>query len=415
VIDRIAILGGSSVYIPEFIVSLTSHNINVREVVLHGRPGDKLPIVADFCRRLVKRSGFPMEIHHTTEVEEAAENATYVLNHIRVGGMQARLRDEKLPPREGMVGDESVGAGGLGNALRTLPTIFEHAARIEAVNPDCVYLNLTNPLGIVVEALTAHSGLNVVGVCDLPATYHRKIAALLRRNPGEIYLDYIGLNHMGWVQDVRMDGSSLMTNLLDLIDEHRPDGFDIDLIRLFRMVPTRAVSLYFHADRVVEEQKRQGKYRAEVLQEAEQQILEQYRDPHVFEIPPETRARNTPWYEETLVPLIQSLQREDPETRVLCVRNEGAIRDLPKGSSVEIPVDVSSQGFHPQRVGNCPRFLCGLFGATKESERLIVEAVYHKSYEYALQAFAVNPFVPSMDTAKRYLDRIIKNEKLELH
>jgi 6-phospho-beta-glucosidase len=414
VIDRIAILGGSSVYIPEFIFSLITHNIHVREIALHGREGEKLPIVAAFCRRLIKRSGFPTEIIDTTDIEEAVTGARYVLNHVRIGGMQARLRDETLPPAEGMIGDESLGPGGLANALRTLPTVLEHAARVEAVNPDCTYINLTNPMGIVVDALTAHTGLKTIGVCDLPGTYVRKIAALLHHRPDELEVDYIGLNHLGWIQDVRVNRKSLMEPLLERIENGAADGFDVDVVKLFRMIPARPVSDYFRASTILERQRRGGPHRAQVLHEAEAQILDLYRDKHLNEIPKLTRARNTPWYEETIVPLIEALEGEETRRLILCVRNDGAIRDLPADGSVEVPVDVAAGGFKPKRVGSCPHFLRGLFAAAKESERLIVEAVHHKSYDHALQAFTVNPFVASLEKARRMLDIVIKNEALAL-
>jgi 6-phospho-beta-glucosidase len=413
-IDRISILGGSSVYIPEFVFSLITHNINVREVVLYGRTGDKLPVVADFCRRLIKRSGFPTEIRHTTQLEEAVIGARYVLNHVRVGGMPARLRDESLPPLEDMVGDESIGPGGLANALRTLPTVIEQAKRVEAVNPDCIYINLTNPMGIVVDALTALTRLRVIGVCDLPGTYIRKIADLIRHRVDELDVDYLGLNHLGFIQDVRLHRKSIMGALLDRIEHNGSDGFDLDVIRLFRMIPARRVSDYFHSGRIVDEQRRGGKHRAQALHEAEAQILELYRDPHLHEIPPLTRSRNTPWYEETIVPLIQALENDRKRRLILCVRNDGAIRDLPAAGSVEVPVDVAAGAFKAKRVGNCPHFLHGLFVATKESDRLIVEAVRHQSYEFALQAFTVNPFVTTVDKARRMLDTVIKNEALAL-
>ncbi|MEX2016663.1 MAG: hypothetical protein WD873_08465, partial [Candidatus Hydrogenedentales bacterium] len=148
-IARIAILGGSSVYTPQFLQSLISHNLNVKEIVLYGREGEKLPIVTAFCQRLVHRSGFPIEVRASTSLEEAVAGAEYVLNHVRVGGLRARLRDEKLPIKQGMVGDENLGAGGFANAMRTLPVVFDFAKRIEAVNPECTFINLTNPMGVV--------------------------------------------------------------------------------------------------------------------------------------------------------------------------------------------------------------------------------------------------------------------------
>ena len=414
-IERIAILGGSSVYIPELVLSIISHNLNVKEVVLIGREGPKLKLVAGFCQRLLNKSGFPAVIIATTDPSEGVAGAKYTLNHIRVGGMPARVRDEKLPPKQGMIGDESLGAGGFANAMRTLPVVLDLAARIEEVNPDTTFINLTNPMGVCVEALIKHSKLNVIGVCDLPGAYVKKMADLLRVDVSELTADYIGLNHMGWIQDIKVEGRSCMARILEHLEAEKDDGFDNALIDLFRMIPTRTTSLYFHQDEILKRQQACARFRAEVLHHAEQQILKLYQDESLCEVPELTRARNAVWYEETIVPLIVALEGKKETNTILCVRNNGAIRDLADDCSVEIPVQVSRKGIKPRKVGNCPRFLKGLFQSVKESDRLTVESVRHKSYEFALQALTINPLVPSLDAAKKYLDRIIREERLELH
>ncbi len=414
-IERIAILGGSSVYIPEFILSIISHNVNVREIVLIARPGEKLPLVAGFCQRLLDQSGFPSKVIAETDLSEGVSGAQYVLNHVRVGGMKARLRDEKLPPTFGMIGDECLGAGGFSNALRTLPVVLDCVEKIEKVNPDATFINLTSPTGIVVEAVTKCSKLKTVGVCDLPGVYIKKVADVLRQDPSKLHVDYIGLNHMGWIQDVKAEGRSCMGRVLDRIEQAKEDGFDYALVDLFRMIPTKTVSLYFHQDEILKRQQTCARFRAEVLYEAEQQILKLYQDEGLSQIPELTRARNAVWYEETIVPLIQAFESKKDEEIVLCVRNDGAIRDMPDECSVEIPVRVSKRNLKPRKVGSCPRFLRGLFASVKESDRLTVEAVRHHSYEYALQALTINPLVPSLDAAKKYLDRILKEEEIQLH
>ncbi|HOE65950.1 MAG TPA: hypothetical protein PLO62_05440 [Candidatus Hydrogenedentes bacterium] len=414
-IDRITILGGSSVYVPEFILSLISHNLCVKEIVLTGRTERKLALVSSFCQRLVDRSGLPVKIVGTTDITQAISGAKYIINQIRVGGMQARLRDEKIPPKLGMLGDESLGAGGFANAMRTLPVLFDLNTVIEAFNPNAILINLTNPLGVVVEALTKYSKLTVVGVCDLPAILIKRLSALLRRDPRDLTIDYLGLNHMGWVQDIRMDGRSCMSRLLERIETVEDDGVDRALIQLFRMIPTRTVSLFFHQDQILKRQQECGRFRAEVLYEAERQILKLYEDKNLAEVPDLTRARNAVWYEETIVPLIKAFEDKTEREFVLCVRNDGAIRDLPDNCSVEIPVKVCKGGMRPRKMGNCPRLLRGLFLSLKESDHMTVEAVRHKSYDYALQALTINPLVSSLDGAKRFLDRIIKDEQLDLH
>jgi 6-phospho-beta-glucosidase len=175
------------------------------------------------------------------------------------------------------------------------------------------------------------------------------------------------------------------------------------------------VSLYFHADRILKQQKSCALFRAEVLHEAEKQILDLYEDTDLNEIPSLTHERNTVWYEQTLIPLLQALESKKKETLILCVQNNGSIRDLPDECSVEVSVEVSNKSITPRHVGDSPHFLKGLFQTVKESDRWLVEAVLHKSYEYALQALTINPLVPSLETARTYLDKVVQTEHLELH
>ncbi len=414
-IERIAVLGGSSVYIPEFVFSAVSQNICVKEIMLIGRSEKKLAIVAQFCQRLVNRSGFPLNIAYTTNMEEGIRGAEFVLNNIRVGGMSGRLRDEKLPPRYGLLGDESLGAGGISSALRTLPVLFDIARLVEKTAPNTFFLNLTNPMGVCVEALTKYTPLNVIGICDLPALLVKRVAEFLHLNQTDMVVDYVGLNHFGWIQDLRINGRSCMARLVERITRNGDDTFDKRLVELFRLVPVRTVNLFFYRDSLLKKQQAMARFRAEELQEAEDQILKLYEDPHLTEIPPLTRARNAIWYSETIVPIIKAMTNKSDHRFILCVKNNGSIRDLPDDSSVEIPVVVNKKRFTGQPVGSCPRFLKGIFFAMKESDRLIIEAVRHKSYEYALQALVVNPLVGSLDSARSYLDQVIKEDALELH
>ncbi len=415
-VERITILGGSSVYIPEFIRSLAAQKFHVKEIVLFGKEGKKLPVVANFCARLLRRTGLPAEVVHSTNLHEAVKDAKYVINHVRVGGMAARVRDETLPPKMGMLGDDVLGAGGVANALRTLPVVFGFTEVLEQVNPSALFINLTDPMGAVVEACARHTKLRVAGACDTPALYHRKVADLLNCPPGELRLNYLGVDHLGWIQDIIRNDASCMSRVLDLLERNgRSDSFDMTLVDLFRMIPATKVGLYFHLDEHLKRQRAGARFRGEVLLEAEKQILRLYEDESLNDIPALTRQRNTVWYDTTIVPMLRAL--EDTETRemVLCVRNDGAIRDFPDDCSVEVPAAVNKDGITPRKAGSCPRFLKGLYFMIKECDRLTVEAVRQRSYEHALQALCVNPFVPSVEAAKRFLDAVIKEEALELH
>ncbi len=414
-VDRITILGGSSVYIPEFVSKALAHNLVVDELVLLGKPGRKLDAVSDFCQRLVDKNGHATRIIAETNIENAVHNASYIINHVRIGGMKARIRDEMTPPQLDMIGSDCIGAGAVINALRTLPVVMGFARTIEAVNPNAVFINLTNPVGVIVEALTRSTSLNIVGVNDLPGVYRRKIGTLLGRSPADITINCLGLHDLGWIQDVKVGNTSQMRKVLDLITNTEDEDFDQLLINLFRLIPTRHAGLYFHRSEALKYQQSCARFRSQLLHDAEKRILRLYSNPALNAVPDLTRQRNPLWYEYTLIPLLQALENSKPFPMVLCVQNQGAISDLPEKSSVEIPVNVSKKGCTPGKVGMLPRFLKGFFCAVKESDRLVIEASSHKSYEHALQALVVNPFVPSADKAREYLDRAMRQDKLELH
>lgn len=414
-IDRMTILGGSSVYIPEFVTTALAHNLLIRELVLLGKPGRKLDAVSAFCQRLIDKNGHATRIIAETDIETAVKDASYIINHVRVGGMKARIRDEMTPPQLGMIGSDCIGAGAVINALRTLPVVTEFARAIEAIAPAATFINLTNPVGIIVEALNRQTALKVMGVNDLPYTYTRKIAMLLGREPASIDLNYIGLHDLGWIQDVKTGRTSWMQKVLDLIANTEDEDFDRSLIDIFRLIPTRHAGLYFHRSEALKYQQSCARFRSQLLHDAEKRILRLYSNPALNAVPDLTRQRNPLWYAYTLIPLLQALETSKPASMVLCVQNQGAISDLPEKSSAEIPVTVNKKGYKVHKVGMLPRFLKGFFWAVKESDRLAIEASRHKSYDNALQALVVNPFVPSADKAREYLDRAIRQDKLELH
>ncbi len=414
-IGRVAILGGSSVYTPEFISSVIARNLAIGEIVLIGRTERKLQLVSAFCQRMLDKNGFPTRIVATTDVAEGVKGANYILNQIRVGGMMARARDERVPPMFDMIGDETLGAGGIANAFRTLPVVLEYARVIERAAPQATFINLTNPMGAIVEALSKITSMNVIGICDVPTVYTKRIAKILNADSRGIWVDYFGLNHIGWIQDVKIDGRSQMERLLDKVTRKKPDGFDVELVELFRMIPTRFVSFFFRKDDILKKQKEMVKYRGEELYEAEQLILAQYEDEDLCEVPELTKDRNAVWYEQSIIPLVEGLESEEERELVLCVKNNGALKGLPDEAAVEVPSVVSNKGIEVRRVGESPCFLKGLFYSVKASERLTVEAVMQNSYDLALQALVIHPLVPSLSAARGFLDKMIEDENLSLH
>jgi 6-phospho-beta-glucosidase len=414
-IERFTILGGSSVYIPELLVSLLARNVVIDELVLYGRPGKKLQLVSQFCQRIVDRRGYMTRVIPSTDLEEAVRGAKYVLNHVRVGGMEARMRDEMIPPKFGLVGDEALGAGGIANAIRTLPVVFHFVEVLERVNPNALFINLTHPMSIIMEALIRYSSLRAVGITHLPSVYQKSLAHLLGVDNHRVTLEYFGAGNLGWISDVKVDNKSRLSTVIDLIEEQGHEDFDKEVVSLFRLIPVRNTGLFFYRHDVLKKQVAGMRFRSEILYENERRLLHLYENPKLDDIPEAARERNTEWYEETIVPLLRAMECSAECQVVLCQKNEDSIRDLPQECSVEVLSTVNCKKWTPKKVGCLPRPLIGLYVSLKESERLIIEAVRQKSFATALKALAVNPFVTSLEAAKRFLEKVQREEKVDLY
>lgn len=195
---KIAVIGGASSYTPELIDGLFARldAIPVTEVWLMDPNAARLEITSDFARRMSASHGNPFSIHHTDDLSEAVRGAAYVITQIRVGGARARIEDEKLGLRHGIVGQETTGVGGFACALRTIPAVLDVARAMEALAPEGFLVNFTNPAGIVTEALIKHSAIGAVGLCNIPIGIAAEAAKYADCAVSEIELDYVGLNHL---------------------------------------------------------------------------------------------------------------------------------------------------------------------------------------------------------------------------
>ena len=152
---KLAVIGAASSYTPELLFTLAQdHNkLEVVQVNLVDQNLAKLQLVGLVCQRLIDENRMDIRLELTTSVEQGVAGVDFVLPQIRVGGLEARVRDETLPMEMGMVGNETTGAGGFVCALRTLPPMLEIARTVERVSPGAWILNLSNPKTLKICAL----------------------------------------------------------------------------------------------------------------------------------------------------------------------------------------------------------------------------------------------------------------------
>ncbi|MBP2020139.1 alpha-galactosidase/6-phospho-beta-glucosidase family protein [Symbiobacterium terraclitae] len=215
---KIAIFGGGSSYTPEIIEGFIVRHatLPVREIHLVDIPAgrEKLQIVGALAQRMVRKAGLDIRIVLTEDKDAAIEGADFVTTQLRVGLLEARIKDERIPLKYGTIGQETNGAGGMFKALRTIPVVLDIARRMERLAPGAKLINFANPSGIVTEAVLKHSKVDVMGLCNVPIGMKMNIAKLLDVDPSRVDIDFAGLNHLVWGLNVRLDGKDVKKQVL---------------------------------------------------------------------------------------------------------------------------------------------------------------------------------------------------------
>ena len=149
---KIVTIGGGSSYTPEIIEGFINrhHELPIKEIWLvdieDGK--EKLEIVGNLAKRMVEKAGIDCKIFLTLDRREALKDADFVTTQFRVGQLDARIKDERIPLSHGLIGQETNGAGGFAKALRTIPVIFEIIKDCEELCPNAWIISFTNPSGI---------------------------------------------------------------------------------------------------------------------------------------------------------------------------------------------------------------------------------------------------------------------------
>jgi 6-phospho-beta-glucosidase len=202
---RLTILGGGGFRVPLVYRALLADRGKGRitEVVLHDLDPSRTAVIAQVLAEQAAAYPDAPEVSVTPDLDEALTGADFVFSAIRVGGLEGRAADERESLEEGVLGQETVGAGGIAYGLRTVPVAVDIARRVLAVAPGAWVINFTNPAGLVTEAMSRHLGDRVIGICDSPVGMGRRVAAVLGVDPASAWFDYAGLNHLGWLRRTR--------------------------------------------------------------------------------------------------------------------------------------------------------------------------------------------------------------------
>jgi 6-phospho-beta-glucosidase len=439
---KITLIGAAGVRSPLLIHGLAAAGDKLRldEIGFWDTDAERLKVMGRVAGAMAKRSGLRARLSTFATAEEALEGADYVITSIRVGGIDARVKDETIALAHGLVGQETVGAGGFACAMRNLAAMMEYARLIERVAPRATVINFTNPVGIISQGLLNHSSVNVLGVCDTPLETFEAIANAVGRNPFRLYFDYLGLNHLGWVRSIRDEwGAELLPGILaspEILGKCYPHGlFPAEFLQHLGVLPTEYLYFYYFPRAAYENTQRSGQSRGQAItamnerlfqnlaHASESQLVDIYenylreRNASYFSIEAtagEQRRENQglysefSGYERIALLVLQALQADIPSLIPLTVRNGNALEDLDGNDAVELPCSVSSQGVQVRPVGRAPIAVRPLLLQVKEYERLTVRASVEHSSEMALAALEKNPLVSRRDVAQQVLAEYVR-------
>ena len=409
-IEKLAYIGGGSSYTPEFVEGFIQHEgeVEVDEIALHDINEDRLQVVGGMVERMLRYAELDTSVSLTTTRPEAIEGADFIVSAIRVGGLDARIRDEKIPLKYDVVGQETTGPGGTLKAWRTIPVALEIARDLEKYAPDAWYLNFTNPSGIITEAIFKNSDVKVVGLCNNPINVQMGLAIFFEVMPDEVFLEWVGLNHVNWIQRIFVRGVDKTEELIDRIEEMPYlNEFDPSLVKALGVIPTGYLRYYYNHTKMLEDLKGVEKTRGEVVREVERDLMEKYADPNQLVKPPELSLRGGALYSEAAMRLILSLMFDRRDVQILVTRNNGSIPDLPDDASVEVPCVVGAHGVTPLHMGPLPDTIRALCQQAKAWESWTVEAGVTGDRGAALMAMMTNPLVPSFEIAQALLDDML--------
>lgn len=423
---KIVTIGGGSSYTPELVEGFIKRydHLPITELWLVDVPAgqEKLEIVGNLAKRMVEKAGLPIEVHLTLDRRSALKDADFVTTQLRVGLLDARVKDETIPAKYGILGQETNGPGGLFKGFRTIPVILDIIKDMEELCPDAWLINFTNPAGMVTEAVFRHTNWKkFVGLCNVPIGMVRGTADLLGVEMDRVRIDFAGLNHMVYGLRTYLDGKDVSKEVMEKYKGSRASMKNItatpwgnEFIEGLGIMPCGYHRYYYQYQAMVDHQQedvKKGESRGQVVKKVEAELFELYKDVNLAVKPKQLELRGGAYYSDAACNLIASMYNDTKDIQPVNTMNMGAIASLPMDCAVEISSVITKEGPRPLAMGRLPIQVEGLVQQMKSFEQVATDAAVSGDYNTALVAMTINPLVRDENKAKLILDEMLEAHK----
>ncbi|BBM47391.1 maltose-6'-phosphate glucosidase MalH [Leptotrichia wadei] len=428
----IVVAGGGSTFTPGIVLMLLENldKFPIRQIKFYDNDAQRQEVIAKACDIIIKEKAPDINFIYTTDPETAFSDIDFVMAHIRVGKYAMREKDEKIPLRHGVLGQETCGPGGIAYGMRSIGGVIELVDFMEKYSPNAWMLNYSNPAAIVAEATRRlRPNSKILNICDMPIGIELRMAEMLGlKSRKEMVVRYFGLNHFGWWTDIRdKQGNDLMPALREKVAKV---GYNVEIEGenteaswndtftkakdVFAVDPTTMpntyLKYYLFPDYVVKHSNPNHTRANEVMEGREKFVFGECRA-----IAEKGTAKDSKLHVDDhasyIVDLARAIAYNTKERMLLIVENDGAISNFDPTAMVEIPCIVGSNG--PEKIvqGKIPQFQKGLMEQQVSVEKLTVEAWIEGSYQKLWQAITLSRTVPSASVAKAILDDLIEANK----
>ena len=421
---KIVTIGGGSSYTPELMEGFIKRydELPIREIWLvdieDGK--EKLEIVGAMAQRMWDASPYDVKVHLTLDRREALKNADFVTTQFRVGLLNARIKDERIPLSYGMLGQETNGAGGMFKALRTIPVILDIVEDMKELCPDAWLINFTNPSGMVTEAVMRYGKWDkVIGLCNVPVGAMMKEPETIGKTLDELTYKFAGLNHFHWHKVYDEHGNDVTQQIIDAMYEGKDGGIPANIhdipffkeqLDTMKMIPCGYHRYYYRQEEMLkhglEEYNTIGT-RAQQVKQTEEELFELYKNPDLDHKPEQLAKRGGAHYSDAACETIASIYANKNTNMVVSTLNRGAVCDLPWDCVVEVSSIINAQGAQPLAFGPMHPAEKGWLQLMKNMELCVCEAAVTGNYGLAVQAFILNPLIRSGATAQKILNELL--------
>lgn len=422
----ITIAGAGSGYTPGILLTMLANKeeFPIGEIRLYDIDPVRNDDMGTIIAYLLKKNGETTSLVVTENPKVAFAGVDFVFSQIRAGGMEMREKDEKIPLKYGLVGQETCGLGGFAYGMRSMKAFIQLIDYIQAYAPEAWILNYTNPEAIIAEAVRRQfPKVKIINACDMTIGIEEMIEITFGYERKNFIPQYYGLNHFGWYKEI-YDVSKKRDILPDIIRGLREKGWDTssqeeswtDAFKLMeKMVadfptalPNNYLEYYLYGDQIVKKSNPNYTRANEIMDNR----LKKIKDT-VYKIKNNIDLESIDYAEtghgDYIVQIAIAILHNKNGRFMLVVPNHGAIPNMRKDATVEIPCYVNSRGVEPVSLRyDIPDFHKGLLEVQNAAEKLLVDAFFNNSYQRALEAFTLNRTVPNVTVAKQILDEMIE-------